>query len=396
MKTHRIFLSIIFLLVASVGLAQAQYVSSPALNVNVVKYNPTPAEAGNFLEVFIGISNTGSAYANNLVLEVVPEFPFSLDAGESATREFPVIDNNGAVTKYRLRVDPDSPNGDTQLKVRRYTKNSRDIETKLLNISVLAKADLVISSVEPVSLKPGQLTKVNLTIKNTGNAPLNDLIVSWTDSSGKILSIAGDNKVRVKQIPVGQSTDVQFNMIADLSIIQGVHTVNINTTFLRFGTVDSRTSQIAFIVGGLTDFDLAQQEVEDGTVSLSVANVGVNIGTAVSVSVPQQDGWEIVGSSSVFLGNLNPGDFTVGSLQVRPTLETSSRNLKVKIEYTDTVGIRQSLEKEININFAQAMQKKKSSETSPAVYVIVILVVLGAVWFFDRRFNILRRILRRK
>lgn len=373
---------------ASVSLAQS---NTPSIFVSVGKYDPAPAEAGNTLELWVQARNIGSATAYNYMIEVVPEYPFVLNSGEVAAHEFAVIGYNGVNTLFKLRVAPDAPDGSTPLKVRFYPKGSSDYTTQTVNVSVIGKASFTIKSVFPDSLIPGNPTRVNFTFENNGKAHLRDLVVSWSDPSGKILSLAGDNSFKIDNLAVGGTTTVPFSMIADPSITQGVHKILVNATFLRFGTADTKISNVALIVGGLTDFEVSQQEVEDNTVSLSVANIGVNTGTAVSVSVPDQDGWEVVGGSSVFLGNLNPGDFTVGSLQVRTTSDVVKQNLKVKVEYTDTTGLRRSVQKDVSINFAQAMLNKKSDGTNPVVYAVVIVIVLAALWFANRRFGILRK-----
>ena len=51
-------------------------------------------------------------------------------------------------------------------------------------------------------------------------------------------------------------------------------------------------------------------------ISLSVANVGNNMAYAVKVSVPEQEGYRVSGSSSTIVGNLQKGDYTIASFNV--------------------------------------------------------------------------------
>ena len=72
-------------------------------------------------------------------------------------------------------------------------------------------------------------------------------------------------------------------------------------------------------VGGSTDFDVSFSESSQGQTSLSVANVGNNIAYAVKVSIPEQDGYKVSGSSSTIVGNLEKGDYTIASFNVEST-----------------------------------------------------------------------------
>ena len=68
-----------------------------------------------------------------------------------------------------------------------------------------------------------------------------------------------------------------------------------------------------------TDFDVSFSESSQGEISLSVANVGNNMAYAVKVSVPEQEGYKVSGSSSTIVGNLEKGDYTIASFNVAST-----------------------------------------------------------------------------
>ncbi|MFH0949015.1 MAG: hypothetical protein V1802_00840 [Candidatus Aenigmatarchaeota archaeon] len=380
------FMAIFALFLFISPVMSAQMSTGPNIKVAVLKYDPAPAEAGKFIELWLSIENKGTGVVNDYVTELIPGYPFFLDSNENSVRNFAFIDTDGVRTKYKLRVAEDAPNGDAVLKIKHYAKGSSLFTTDDLEISILGKVDMDIVSVEPDTLTPGSPTKVKFLFNNSGSAPVKDLVVMWNDPNKQILPLAGENRYRIQELDIGKSTEVEFNMIADPSITQGVHVINLNMTFQRFGTADSRTSQIAFIVGGMTNFDVAQQDIEGNAVSLSVANIGVNTATGVLISVSEQSGWKIVGGSSVFLGNLNPGDFTVASFQLQ-SLSKDINKLSAKIEYTDTTGIRRSAEKDISINLAQATTQKTKESPNFFLYFVVIVIAIAAGWYVRKRFR---------
>ena len=106
--------------------------------------------------------------------------------------------------------------------------------------------------------------------------------------------------------------------------------------------------------------------------SFTVSNVGSNPALSVSVIVPLQPGWRVTGSNSMIVGNLNKGDYTVASFAVARTQSTSQGNpagrnrdissttaqstlpsqgaLKIQVAYTDTMGNRLVVDKQVEMN----------------------------------------------
>ena len=97
---------------------------------------------------------------------------------------------------------------------------------------------------------------------------------------------------------------------------------------------------------------------------------------SVKVSVPDQDGYKVSGSSSTIVGNLEKGDYTIASFDVsnasgyRDTTEGGAgtsrflqagangetnfcfygiQSAKVQIEYTDAKGERITVDKEVEL-----------------------------------------------
>ena len=383
MNKYIMSISVIACIVFLSSLAVAQVASGPIIKADVLKYDPAPAEPGNFLDLWLSIDNTGSDTANDYIVELIPAYPFYLDSNENAIRNYSSIDSIGVIAEYKLRIAEDAPNGEAILKVKHYKRGSSIAVIDELKVSIIGKVDVDILSIEPNTLIPGNPTKVVFSVNNSGRAPVRDMIITWNDPNNKILPLAGENRYRIQNLDIGNSTEVVFSMIADPSATQGVHMINVNMSFQRFGISDSRTSQIAFIVGGLTDFDVAQQDIRDNTISISVANIGVNTATGVLLTVPEQQDWRIIGGSNVFLGNLNSGDFTVASLQLQSLVQDSIRNLTVHLQYTDTTGIRQKTEKTMNINFAKATEKKESPNFM--LYAVIAIIIIAVIWYMFRK-----------
>jgi hypothetical protein len=100
-----------------VSVALEKTYGSPNLQVLTLKYDPFPVGPGEYVEVWLKVGNEGDGDINDLTFELKPEFPFSLDPSENATRHFgKIFANSMILMKYKIRVSPDAVTGDTPLK----------------------------------------------------------------------------------------------------------------------------------------------------------------------------------------------------------------------------------------------------------------------------------------
>ena len=68
----RIFiLSLLILLL--VNIVYAQYSESPTIKVTLLNYDPSPARAGDIVELRLRIENTGGGIAENLEVEILDD-----------------------------------------------------------------------------------------------------------------------------------------------------------------------------------------------------------------------------------------------------------------------------------------------------------------------------------
>ncbi|VVB60313.1 NPCBM-associated, NEW3 domain of alpha-galactosidase [uncultured archaeon] len=390
------------------------------------------------------MTNNGGKAANNLTLELAPEYPFTLVPGDSPTQNLGTInayqsDSNMQIAKYRVLVDKDAPAGSYELKLKYYEEGSNVVLQKILSVDVGNKESAEIIHIDRTLLVPGKQSGLNFTINNVGNSPLRDLTFSWENPDKVILPVGSDNTRYIKYLGIGGSAELDYQVIADTNAVLGLYQLNLHLTYAQAG--NSSAKQISTIagvyVGGETDFDVALSDSSNGQTSFSVANVGSTPANSVSVIVPVQRGWIVSGSNSVMLGNLNKGDYTVASFKLQSLAgnSTSSGNtnlanrrgmmanaatnttttqdrfaqmynssagaLAIQIAYTDTMGQRHTVEKEVFVGDSgglsaggmsmQAGQRSASSSSSYSYIVAIIVLVAGALIYrqYNKRKNML-------
>ncbi|MCH8328941.1 MAG: hypothetical protein IIB81_00945 [Nanoarchaeota archaeon] len=431
----RIFiLSLVLLLLINVVNAQSE---SPNVKITLLNQNPDPARAAEIVELRFMIENIGDGQAENVELEIVPEYPFSLVEGYEALQNIGTLyayqqEKNSLTLRYKLRIDKDAVKGQHVLKLRsRY--DNQVWGTVSYNVEVTSKEFAQIIYLDKAKLDPGKETEMTFTITNIGNAPLQNMIFSWSEANGIILPVFSDDTKYVKYLDVGDSAELLYTVVADVNAQPGLYQLDLT---LKYESLETEGTEIntkaGVFVGGETDFEVSFSESSQGQTSLSVANTGNNPALSVSVKIPEQNNFRVIGSTSSIIGNLDKGDYTIVSFQIAPRgsfgdtaanregqrqrpqwgqdqghnvgnggerFSGGSNNLDVVIEYTDTTGERRSIEKTVPIQFragggegaagqgqfGAGRQQQTSFFKNKGILITVLVVVLGLGFYFYRK-----------
>jgi hypothetical protein len=396
-------------------------IDSSAVEVNLTNQNPDAARPGETVELTLGVQNIGSNNLKDIIVSVEPKYPFSKVSGEILKKDVSYLnarqnDKDAAVLKFKLMTDSNASEGTYDIDITTTAKESGSSSntittTKTIQLEVRGKEYAKIVTINKANIDIAKEEPLEFIITNTGNSPLKNMIVSWKDPKGVILPVYSDNTRYIKYLKPGQSVNVAYSVMADVNANPGLYTLDVN---LNFEDYDSKEKSIqttaGLFVGGETDFDVSFSESSAGEISLSVANVGNNKAYSVKVSVPDQEGYKVSGSSSTIVGNLEKGDYTIASFNVASTqaagrsakanakgeniisASMDSNPLKVQIEYTDAKGERITVDKEVklevasgNVSAAGQVGKGRSAGMSSYILYIALIVLAGGVFVYLKR-----------
>ncbi len=321
--------------------------STSIITMSLVNQDPDPAIAGDVVEIRVGIENTGGDSFEDMMVELVPEYPFTASAGENLVKEAGTIlgyqnSDNMKIIKFNVRVDKDATAGTYEFKIKYYEKGSSVKAQKTLSIDIQNQESAEIIYIDQIELIPGKMTPLKFTINNVGSSPLRDITFQWENEDDIILPVGSDNTKYIKYIDIGESVELKFDVIASANADPDLYKLDLALTYdnpLTDDVIEINTKAGVY-VGGATDFDVAYSGSNNGESTFSIANIGSVSATSVTVKIPKQEGWKVIGSSSVIIGNLNEGDYTIASFTVQSgnTNTIATGTTRTKVKPTSTTG----------------------------------------------------------
>ncbi|MFY9200068.1 MAG: COG1361 S-layer family protein, partial [Methanosarcina flavescens] len=397
--TLLIIYSSVLVLGAGTTFAASGLIDSSSVQANVTNQNPDAARPGEPVELTISLQNIGSNDLKNINVAIEPQYPFSKVSGEPLEKEVSYLnarqeDNDAAVLKFKLMTDSNASEGTYDLNIvttaREDGSSSKSVKTtKTIQLEVRGKEYAQIVTINTANIDLAKEEPLEFIITNTGSSPLKNMVISWKDPKGVILPVYSDNTKYVKYLEPEDSVTVAYSVMADVNANPGLYTLDVNLSFEDYeSNAKSIQTTAGLFVGGETDFDVSFSESDQGEISLSVANVGNNMAYSVKVSVPEQEGFRVTGSSSSIVGNLEKGDYTIASFNVasaqatdegespgiakargdavednESSASTASPPLKVQIEYTDAKGERITVDKAVAVQMSAP--EGTATETGP-------------------------------
>jgi hypothetical protein len=375
------------------------------LTVDILNQDPDPVKPGEVLEVSFSIQNTGTEEVENVIVELVPKYPFSEISGQSLKSNIGTlgkryVDERSKTVKFKILVDNNINAGQYPLEVMVYELGNRDslCISQEFDIDVDSESNAEIESISLEKLVPGKKTNLSFVIKNVGNSPLKNAMFSWESTSDLILPVGSSNVKYINFIDVQDNATVDFEVLTNVNTIPGLYKLDMKLTYddveelqtiTEAGTVENQKrktieSKAGIYIGGTTDFDIVfLEQTMSGDYSFSVSNIGNNKASSVTVSIPNQEGWSVNGgSNSVVLGTLQKGDYTIADFGLTPDTYDEFLPLKFQIAYTSSDGERESQDRELSV-FAsepvviqQSIQRGQSEKSGSWLFPALILVLI--------------------
>lgn len=365
------------------------------INVTMINHEPDPAEAGRYVTVRFKIENSGAENAQDVVVELLPKYPFSLDPGESAVKYIGSVrsrqlGDTGIITDYRLKVDENALEGDNEIELRYKVKSNAWIKLEPFYIDIRPHDILLsIASVDaPKMIKPGDMSKVDINLKNLALSFIKEIKVKLNLDGIPLATIGSTNRKIIKQIEADSDATVSFDLMAEPDADSKLYKVPIEIEFYdRLGTRYDKNETVGLIIGAEPDLSVIIDSSEiyssggTGEVTIKFTNKGVT--DIKFLNIVLQDGkYKILSPAEVYVGNIDSDDYETADFKLRlGKIKGEDVILPLLVEYKDANNNEYSKKVDLPLKLYSASEAKaaglKKGSSKVGIIIVIVIVVVG-------------------
>ncbi len=252
--------------------------------------------------------------------------------------------------------------------------------------SVLADCNLDISLLnqDPDPAVPGDYVKLLFKVSGVGEADCGDISLELLENyplkfdpdfnpvqTQKAGAFAKDYKSNDWTVPY--KVRIDSSAIDGNSKIELLYSTKGRDSFKVSKTFDLRIKEVK------ANFDIfvRSYDYSNGKLVLDILNTAKNNVEAVIVTIPNQKNIEIRGANRNIVGGLDSVDYTSTDFNAIP----SDGKFNVEIEYTDEIGERRVIEKEVSFESEYFLHTKPSKTAGfSKIFIIFLIVILIIGW----------------
>ena len=404
-----LFVLSLFLISSFFAAPASASVGGANLKVTIIETNPYPAKIGEYLNLTVQVENIGGDKADNVDIEIVPQYPFSLDSEANAIQNVGVLNPGRTATKeFHLFVDKNAQKGVRSIDIR--TKTGRDdpwseksfdirIGTETFNSKGTVELKEIVS--DPKAFMPGDRGTITVTLTNTATTPTVTIDGSDFDTNARIQAAVLrplSEGIIVLDAPYedmgllgpGNSITLTFNIKIAEDAAEGTHNLELAIEGNSFDYNSRKNIPIKVDSSNIRVIPSKELQMVNGesTLEFDVANTHPNEFNSVRIK-PEAQGVRFY-PVEYFIGPMNPDElFTIEFNAVADNSSDSRREISEPINLTLSASYGNGINKHENIVSNMSIQSVEETKGGSSNMVIagLLLIVVGAAGVFLYRKN---------
>jgi hypothetical protein len=378
-----------------------------SLKVTTIDTNPYPAKIGVTLNLTAQVENIGGDKAPDVDIEIVPEYPFSLDSETNAVKNIGVLNpGSTAIKEFHLLVDKNAQNGVRSLKIR--TRLSKDspwseknfdirIGTETYNSKGTVELNEFVSN--PKVFMTGDSGTVTVTLKNTATTPSVTFSGSTFDTNARIQSAAlksFSDEVTVLDSPYqdmgilgpGDSIKLTYNVRVGENAPEGTQNLVLAIEGNSFEYNSKINIPIEIDSSNVRIIPSKELKLVNGVAALSfdVANTHPNQLNSVSVK-PEAEGVKFY-PTEYFIGPMNSNElFTIEFNAITDNSSTTKIlepvNLTLSASYSNGINKHENMLS--NLSIRSTVENQGNNSTLIVAGILLVVIVAGSMMIYRRK-----------
>lgn len=366
------FLPIMLCMMVLLAVPASGSMVASSLSIALAGQSPQPVEPGNNIQLDIYIQNTGYGNAEEVVIEIRPEYPFTVILGDSIKKFTNIGPTSSVRTSYTLYVNDSALTNTYEIEFYVYSNNTPSAVVKeKIPISVRGDPKLILTGAEvsPREIEPGSIVNIRTGIKNVGTGKARQIELGLNSSSEYLVPVLAKGSAYLEELGPGSETEIEFEISIDISADYKTYMTSIT---MDYKDETNAENQVIFDLGipvkGTINLDIINTEAnyEREKLRIEVANKGTS--EAKSLEAKLIIGGEIVGID--YLTSLKANKHTTFDF---PLMYQGSGELV--IDYIGPGIEKNQLKEDIVLNFDKPNGGNGSMLTWAAGVIIALVVI---------------------
>ena len=389
---------LVVFLVLSLLFSIALVTAETPMSAELLSYDPVPAQPGQYIDVYIELTNVGDSDASNALIEVVNDFPFTV-VGDSLVSVGSLQSQRSYVSDFRIKVDSQAVVGNNRLTVK-FSSDGVSWQERSFNVEVKSNdVSLYVASVStsPDELIPGGEGIVTVRLKNSESIVLRNIGVKLG-----LVSISQNAVSDLPFIPTGSATEkkisrlnpdefseISFPIKVYPSASPGYYKLPLTLIFYDDqGTKTETQDLIGLVVKSVPDLMIYTEETTIsqkntvGDVTLKFVNKGINDLKFLDISLEQSDDYDVISIPREYIGDLDSDDYRSETFTINPFSE--SVDLKVSVSFKDENNNDYSEIISVPFKLSEASSDNNYFPSISTILLILVFVIIIVRWFVKR------------
>ncbi len=375
-------ISVSFVILLLLAISQGAYAITEDLEVVLTKQNPYPVEPDQVVDIEVALQNTGYGAAQNIILEIIPESPFTLLLGQETTKTFSRIEASDQVTaSYKLHVDKNAISDNYELEFKYYQTGDIVQRTSKVLIQVQGVPKLVLEKIEtsPEEMEPGDSVTLTAKIENMGTGSASFMEAALISNNTYILPILSGGLYYVGEIKAGETREANFKMSIDNLAESKTYSGTLTLTYKDDSGESQTTSfSIGIPIKGNPLIELLSAKIDNSAFKVDIENIGTGTAKALKIS---------------FIQDGEVKDSSVAN-ELKPTKHKTIRfqgfrqgEAIINISYLDEGNEFFANEFPVTVKPSVYSEEQTGGGISPLAPILIVIVVLESyyVWRLRRR-----------
>lgn len=379
-------------------------INSAGLEIGNINYVPSPAKAGEIIDLYLTIDNNSNIDKKNIEVELNLESPFLEVSGQETKKTITTITKRqSGLVKFTIKIDPNARQGTEMLKV-----NIRSEEDspgtyfgKKVPIYISANNPKVkITQTNQTTIKPGEEIEIELELTNVGSSTANNTIVEIDDlrtvtSTGQVIENdilpIGATTQFIGKIEQGETKIITITFVAKTNSEQKTQVIPITTKY--YNNTETELVETSYI--GIRIIDEPTIEITESTtknigkgqiaeLSFNLFNISSTTARYLVIELESED--IQIETKKIFVGNMEGDDFDTIKFNayIPTTLEKNEAEITAKIIYQNSKSEQEQIEKKLVYSTIPLANTQADSDSTGTILIIIILLLVGVI-FWQRR-----------